>query len=95
MTGVLRRYWWLAVGVVGVITGLGLIAASNVWGESPFGWFDYSPLNDSGISVAEEITRRVDQMWAGVAVAVVGLLVIAVGVGYRLGERHSPVERQA
>jgi heme/copper-type cytochrome/quinol oxidase subunit 1 len=97
MRGVLRWYWWLAVGVIGVVAGVGLIATSNAWGgsSSEFGWFAYTPLSDSEVSVADEFTSRVDQLWVGVAVAVVGLLVIAVGVGYRLGQRQTQRQRQA
>jgi uncharacterized membrane protein len=48
MTGVLRWYWWLAVGVIGVVAGVGLIATSNAWGgsSSEFGWFADTPLSD-------------------------------------------------
>lgn len=91
MTGVLRRYWWRVLGVVVVMLGLVLLTTSGAWGDSAasFGWFAYSPLTDSDFaSLEQELTRRALQMWTGVFVTVAGLLVIAVGVGYRLGQRQ-------
>lgn len=92
MAQVLRRYWWLIVGVAGVLVGLGLIAASNPWSESSssFGWFAYSPTEGEDILKAfyEESERRSTLMWSGVAVVAVSLIVIAAGVGYRFGLRR-------
>jgi drug/metabolite transporter (DMT)-like permease len=92
VTGVLRRYWWLLLGVVVVILGLALVTTSGALGNSSgaFGWFSYSPLTESDFDNLEQaLNRRVFQLWAGVGVAVAGLLVIAVGAGYRLGQRQA------
>ncbi len=85
MGAMVRMFWWLGMGVVAVVAGLVVVIASHAWGYSSFGWFAYSPLSDDGPTIAEQLIRRTDQLWLGVAVVVAGLVVIAAGVGYRLG----------
>jgi hypothetical protein len=82
-----RRFWWLGLGVVAIIAGLSVAVASHTWGESSFGWFAYSPLSEDGPTISEQLSRRTDQFWIGVVVIVVGLVLIAAGLGYRRGLR--------
>lgn len=92
MAQMLRRYWWLVVGVAGLLVGSALIAASNPWADSSgsFGWFVYSPTDGEDILRAfyEESERLATLLWSGVAVVAVSLIVIAAGVGYRFGLRR-------
>lgn len=91
MAGVLRRYWWLVVGLSIVIIGLGLVIASGAWEGSSgsFAWFGDPSQGDAYIAALEaEVARRTYLLWGGVLATVAGLLVIAVGVGYRLGQRQ-------
>jgi heme/copper-type cytochrome/quinol oxidase subunit 1 len=71
-----------------VVAGVGLVTASHAWGESSFGWFAYAPLSESELSFGEQLSRDVRDLWAGIAVAVIGLLMITGGVGYRIGQRR-------
>jgi len=89
----MRRYWWLALGALLVVAGVAVVIASHRWGEASFGWFAYSPLSESALNIEDQISRGVREFWAGIAVAVVGSLEIAGGVGYRLGLR-SGVDRR-
>ncbi|NYJ73082.1 hypothetical protein [Allobranchiibius huperziae] len=96
----MRRAWWV-LGLVLVGGGIALALSSQA-GPSDFGWFAYAPLDDGsggrlGTSgswwdgSASIVTR-----WqiVGCAVAVIGLMVLAAGIGFRLGRRRaSPEER--
>jgi uncharacterized membrane protein len=93
MAGVLRRYWWLVVGLSIVIIGIGLVTASRAWEGSSgaFSWAgDPSQADAYWAALEAEFARRTYLLWGGVLTAVAGLLVIAVGVGYRLGQRQQP-----
>jgi len=93
MTGALRRYWWLVVGLSMVIIGVGLVVASRAWEGSSgaFSWAgDPSQVDAYFAALEAEFARRTYLLWGGVLAAVAGLLVIAVGVGYRLGQRQRP-----
>ena len=83
----MRKYWWLAVGALMVVAGVGLVIASHAWGESSFGWFAYAPRSEPELNFGQQLSRDVRDLWAGIAVAVIGLLVITGGVGYRIGQR--------
>lgn len=72
-------------GFVTVVAGC-LVAWSNA--DASFGWFAYAPLSNrlfsgSGIALVTQGTQ------IGLAVAVVGLLVLAFWAGYRLGREAS------
>lgn len=65
-----------------------LVAWSNSVNVS-FGWFAYAPLSNepfsgSGLAFVTAGTQ------AGLAIAVVGLLVLAFWAGYRIGTKASP-----
>ena len=88
----MRRYWWLAVGVVLFVGGLAVVTATHTWGGHRFGWFAYSPLSQTGPSLGQQFSHDVRDFWTGIALSVVGAIVIASGVGYRIGQRNSPPE---
>jgi hypothetical protein len=79
--------WWLA-GLALVVPGVAMLLASRPDPvPADFGWYAYTPLTE-GSSVL---------MWtgwqlAGAGVAVLGLLLLASGLGYRLGRRRSAVD---
>lgn len=71
------------VGLATVVVGC-LVAWSNA--NASFGWFAYAPLSNelftgNGIAFVTQGTQ------IGLAVAVVGLLVLAFWAGYRIGKR--------
>lgn len=71
------------VGLATVVVGC-LVAWSNA--NASFGWFAYAPLSNelftgNGIALVTQGTQ------IGLAVAVVGLLVLAFWAGYRIGKR--------
>ncbi|MDT0194273.1 hypothetical protein Q9R30_02775 [Arthrobacter sp. AB6] len=70
-------------GLAAVMAG-GLVAWSNA--NASFGWFAYAPLGNqlftgSGIAFVTQGTQL------GLAMAVVGLLVLAFWAGYRIGKK--------
>ena len=76
-----------------VIVGLGLVITSGTWEGSSgsFAWFGDPSQGEAYLAALEaEFTRRTYLLWGGVLATVAGLLVIAVGVGYRLGQRQRP-----
>ena len=97
---VLRHLWWilgLALTAGGVI-----VAVSSQASSSDFGWFASTPLSDDsdwrmgwgdpmGSGSALIVSR-----WqlAGCAVAATGLIVLAGGIGFRLGRRRSALREQ-
>lgn len=73
-------------GLVAVLVGC-LVAWSNA--GASFGWFAYAPLNDqlflgNGMAFVTQGTQ------IGLAVAVIGLLVLAFWAGYRIGRGSGP-----
>ncbi len=87
----MRHAWWV-LGVVLVIGGI-VVALTAPAPPADVGWFAYTPLDDSswsslwdasGTSAARFVSR---QQIVGWVVAVVGLLTLAAGLGYRLGRR--------
>lgn len=93
MAGALRRYWWLVLGLSMVVIGLVLVIASRAWEGSSgaFAWAGDPSQADAYFAALEaEFARRTYLLWGGVLASVAGLLVIAVGVGYRLGQRQRP-----
>ena len=68
---------------------VGCVVAWNSNADASFGWFAYAPLSNqvfigNGISLVTQGTQ------IGLAVAVVGLLVLAFWAGYRIGRKTSP-----
>jgi heme/copper-type cytochrome/quinol oxidase subunit 1 len=88
---VLRHAWWV-LAVVLMVGGLAVVlTAPSLPGDA--GWFAYTPLDDSGWNTtwggsgtgsAVFVSR---QQVVGWGVAAVGLLVLAAGIGYRVGRR--------
>ncbi len=92
----MRRHLWWVLGLVLVCSGVA-VALSAQAGPDDYGWFAYAPLRDypdwhmgwsdpMGSGSALIVTR-----WqvAGSAVVALGLVVIAGGVGFRLGQHRS------
>lgn len=95
-----RRAWWI---LPLVLVGGGIaIALSSRAGPSDFGWFAYAPLDDGSdghLSVSGSPgggSALIMTRWqiGGCALAVVGLLVLAAGVGFRLGRRRAVAEEE-
>ncbi len=76
-------------GLVAVLVGC-IVAWSNA--SASFGWFAYAPLSNqpfpgNGIAFVTQGTQ------IGLAVAVIGLLVLAFWAGYRIGRGAGPKNR--
>jgi hypothetical protein len=91
---VLRHLWWVA-GLVLVCGGVA-VALSARTGPDDFGWFAYTPPShdpEGAMSWRGPISNGsalVVSRWqvAGAAVATLGLMVMAGGVGFHLGRRR-------
>lgn len=75
------------LGLVAVLVGC--IVAWNSNANASFGWFAYAPLSNepfsgSGMAFVTQGTQ------IGLAIAVVGLLVLAFWAGFRTGRKASP-----
>ncbi len=92
-----RRLLWWGLGLVLVVGGLA-IALSTRAGPTDFGWFAYTPLNDDptwymGWSDGAGLIVSRWQL-AGCAVAAIGMMVMAAGIGFHVGRRRAnPRER--
>lgn len=90
-----RHLWWV-LGLALVAAGVAVLLSTQA-SSSEFGWFAYTPLPDdadwqmgwadprSSGSVMAVSRGQV----AGLAVTTVGLVVLAGGVGFRLGRRRN------
>jgi hypothetical protein len=91
---VLRHLWW-AVGLVLVCGGVAVVLSAQA-GPDDFGWFAYTPATDNPdwhMSWSDPMSNGsalIVSRWqvAGSAVVALGLMVIAGGVGFRLGRRR-------
>ncbi len=82
----MRYAVWL-VALALVVGGVATFAAS---GGTDFGWFAYTPLEDGGVtgfSLSGNVVVWSYARVAGLAVAALGLVVLAAAVGYRQGRR--------
>ena len=75
-----------AVGLVAVLVGC-IVAWSNA--NATFGWFAYAPLSNEPFT-GNGLTFVTQGTQIGLAVAVIGLLVLAFWAGFRIGRRASP-----
>jgi len=84
-----HRYLWAVAGVALLGVGLVLVLTSN--GPEDYGWFAYTPLDDDAGSFQlagnAVILSRTELI--GSALGVLGLVVLALGIGYRLGRRRA------
>ena len=78
-----------AAGLVAVLAGC-LVAWSNA--SASIGWFAYAPLNNQ-LFLGNGTAFVSQGMQIGMAVAVVGLLVLAFWAGYRIGRRADPKDQ--
>ena len=86
----MRRFWWLVLGGLMLVAGFIVAGASHSRGQSSFGWIAYSPLSEPEPSLDDQLARDARDTWAGIALAAVGLVVIAGGACYRIGQRRGP-----
>lgn len=84
----MRKYWWLAVGLLLIAGGVVTAVRARAWVLDGFGWFGYTPLDDPDLAYLQSFPARVQQMWIGLAVTVVGLVLIVAGGGYQVGWRR-------
>ncbi|MBO1756346.1 hypothetical protein [Allobranchiibius sp. CTAmp26] len=96
----IRRVWWV-LGLVLMGGGVAIALLSQAR-TSDVGWFAYTPLNDGsgghlgGIDSPWGGSAFIITRWqiVGTAVAALGLMVLAAGIGFRLGWRRAiPKER--
>ncbi len=81
----MRHLWWV---LGAVLVGVGLaVALSSSPGQTDYGWFAYAPSTDDILSGGSVWVVSRAQV-AGLAVAVVGLVTVAAGAGFRLGRRR-------
>jgi heme/copper-type cytochrome/quinol oxidase subunit 1 len=80
-----------AAGLVAVLVGC-FVAWSNA--SAGIGWFAYAPLSNQ-LFLGSGMAFVSQGMQIGLAVAVVGLLVLAFWAGYRIGRRASPTDQVA
>lgn len=91
----MRRFLWFALGLVLLGAGLLLALTSPPPAATDFGWLAYTPLEGPeadwyfgwdepmrGVTVSRGLI-------VGCVVGVLGLLVLATGVAYRLGRRRA------
>ena len=77
------------------------IALSSRAGPADFGWFAYAPLGDgsggqwtaSGFPSDGWMLFVTRWQMVGGALAAIGLVVLAAGIGFRLGRRRASVEQ--
>jgi hypothetical protein len=81
-----RRWLWVVVGVAAMGVGAWLVLATRS-SAADFGWFAYTPLEDGHQFVGHAVLLSRTQV-IGCAIGVFGLVVVAGGVGYRLGLRR-------
>lgn len=84
--GRFRAFILPVLGLVAVLAGV-VIAKSNE--TASFGWFAYAPLSEqvfigNGVALVSQGTQL------GLAVTVIGLLVLAFWAGYRTGRQPKP-----
>lgn len=80
----MRAWWWVAVGV-GLVVGA--VAVMTSAPAEDFGWFAYTPSDDSGPVVLRDRVVMSSTQAIGCVVAVAGLLVMVGGAAYRRGRR--------
>jgi len=84
MGGVIRRYWWLPLGLVLAVLGTALI--TSVGRAAPCSEVDTNGQLLSGGTCQDEIDALARSFNLGSIFLIVGLMTIASGLGYRLGQ---------
>ncbi|UIK89097.1 hypothetical protein [Arthrobacter polaris] len=80
-----------AVALVAVIAGIVLVAGAG--GRAEFGWFAYAPLSNETF-ISDDLVFLGPRIKAGLALMLLGLLLLAFWSGYRTGrsgEQKAPV----
>lgn len=85
----MRRNLWAVVGVGLLILGIGLFLTSA--SATDFGWFAYTPL-DNQVRFSSSVVVLSRGRLIGWLIVVLGLIVMAGGIGYRAGQRRGPAE---
>ena len=71
-----------AVALVAVIAGIVLVAGAG--GRAEFGWFAYAPLSNETF-ISDDLVFLGPRIKAGLALMLLGLLLLAFWSGYRTG----------
>lgn len=82
-----RHLWWV-LGFVLMVGGV-IVALVSRAGPSDFGWFAYAPLSDDPQPHPSSSGLVMLSTWqlCGAALAAVGVLILGMGAGFRLGRR--------
>ena len=80
----------VVLGAVAAVIGLVLLLLPN--GQASFGWFAYAPLSDTTFFPPGGLLSPRSQI--AMAVSIVGLVVLAFGAGWMLGQRQAASQRQ-
>lgn len=81
----MRRKLWAVLGVGLSILGIGLFLTSAI--STDFGWFAYTPL-DNQVRFSSNFVIMSRSQVIGWLIVVLGLIVLAGGIGYRAGQRR-------
>ena len=88
MTGVLRRWWWLLLGLVAIVAGIALIASAGAVGTcADFGVLPYGAPLPENYGCQDELDAAGRNFVLGSAALIAGLVVVAYGLGYLRGKR--------
>ena len=82
----MRRNLWAVVGGGLLILGIGLFVTSA--SPTDFGWFAYTP-HDSHVRFPSDVVIMSRGRLIGWSIVVLGLIVMAGGIGYRAGQRRA------
>ena len=85
MTGAIRRYWWLLLGLALAVIGAASIA--SVGRSHACSEFGVNGQLLSGGNCEDEFAALQRTYILGLILLILGLLTIAFGLGYRLGRR--------
>ncbi len=94
MTGAMRAYWWLLLGLSVSALGLGVMASAGL-GSVSCSDLVLLPYGETALptSPCADQIESAQRMWTnGLVLLIAGLLVIAYGFGYRRGRRGSRYE---
>lgn len=81
----MRRHLWAVVSVGLLVLGSGLFLTSA--SANDVGWFAYTPI-DNQVRFPGDVVFLTRERLLGCVVAVLGLTILAAGIGYRVGQRR-------
>jgi hypothetical protein len=83
-----RRLVVPLVGVVLLVVGVG-VAVLAAPAPTDLGWFAYTPLDGGRVELSGPVVLVARARLVGAAVAALGLVVLAAGLGYLVGRHQS------